>query len=74
MKGLAGWLSVQPVTVRDGFLSGLSDTFQQAIRASTSFSSRAEQLRAARAGHEGLVEVFKRMYARGKASFGELAG
>lgn len=74
VKPLAGWLSVQPVAMRDAFVSGLSDTFQGALRASASFSSRAEQLRAARAGQEALVSSFKRLYARGQASFIELAG
>lgn len=74
VKPLAGWLSVQPVALRDGFVAGLSDTLQNALRASSSFASRAEQHRAARAGHEALVGALKRLYARGLTSFAQLAG
>jgi hypothetical protein len=72
VRPLAGWLSVQPVAMRDGFVAGLSETFQAALR--SNFASRAEQQRLAHAGHEALVASFKRLYARGQTSFAELAG
>jgi hypothetical protein len=74
VKPLAGWLSVQAPGVRSAFVGGLSDTLQGALAAASAFSSREEQQRAARAGHDALVRAFKRLYARGKLSFAELAG
>jgi hypothetical protein len=74
VKALAGWISAQPAPARDALLEGLSSTLQNAIRASSTFASRADQRRAARAGHEALVLGLKRLYGRGVTSFAQLAG
>lgn len=74
VKNLAAWLSLEPAPVRERFLAELSDTLHNAIRASTQFSSRHEQVRLAAEGHAQLVTSFKRLYAKGTASFSELLG
>jgi hypothetical protein len=72
IKGLAGWSSLQPVAWQTSFLGGLAPSIQSAVRASMSFSSRADQLQMARQGRHELVFALKRLVARGKVSFAEI--
>jgi len=72
VKELAGWSSVQHPVWQEGFLAQLAPSMQSAVRANMGFASRAEQLRMARRGQQGLVSAVKRGVARGRISFPEL--
>jgi hypothetical protein len=72
LKGLAGWSSVQQPAWQETFINRLAPSMQNAVRASMSFGSRADQLRHARRGHQELVSAVKRQVARGKLSFAEI--
>lgn len=72
VRGLAGWLSMQPPAWRDGFVSKLKPTLQAAIRANQSFSSRDTQARLAEQGHHELVAAVRRQLARNTTTFSEL--
>lgn len=72
VKGLAGWSSVQSPRWRESFISRLAPAMQSAVRASMAFSSREDQLRLAREGHDGLVSAMKKQVAQGKVSFAEI--
>ena len=74
IRGLAGWSSVQPPQWREGFINRMAPAMQNAVRASMAFSSRADQLRLAKAGHDELVSAVKKQVARGKVSFAEILG
>jgi hypothetical protein len=72
IKGLAAWTSIQPAAWQEGFLTRLSPTLQNAIRANTGLGTRVEQLQSARRGHHELVTGLKKLVARGKVSFAEI--
>lgn len=72
VKGLAGWSSVQNPQWQESFLSRMAPSMQNAVRASMAFSSRADQLRLAKAGREELVNAVKKQVAQGKVSFTEI--
>ena len=74
VQGLAGWASLQPAAWQEGFLAQLTPALRNAVRRSLTFSSRGEQLRAARRGHEELVAALKRLVAQGRVSFAALVG
>jgi hypothetical protein len=71
-KVLAGWSSVQQPAWREGFISRLAPSMQNAVRANMAFSSPADQFRVARRGHDELVSAMKRLVAGGKVSFTEI--
>lgn len=72
VRGLAGWSSVQETDWQERFIGRLAPSMQNALRASMSFGSRADQLRLARRGHEELVTAMKKQVAQGKLSFAEI--
>ena len=72
LKGLGAWSSLQPQSWQQQFLSRLSASMQNAVRANSSFSSRPEQLRLAKLGHDELVGALKRVVSSGRVSFPEL--
>jgi hypothetical protein len=72
IKALAGWTSMQQASWQAGFLTKLSPTLQNAMRANMGFGSRADQLLQARRGHSELVSGVKKLVARGKVSFAEI--
>jgi hypothetical protein len=74
IKGLAGWTSMQQAAWQEGFISTLSPTLQNAMRANMGFGSRTEQLQYAKKGHSELVSAVKKLVARGKVSFAEIVG
>jgi len=74
IRGLAGWVSSQPLSWQDAFLPKLSSTLQNALRANGGFKSRVEQLQLARRGQNELVGSVKRFVSRGQTSFAELLG
>jgi len=72
VKGLAGWSSLQSPEWQEHFLSGLSQSLQNALRASMAFRSRADQLHAAKLGHDELVASVKKLVTQGKVTFSEI--
>lgn len=72
VRGLAGWASLQQPQWQDGFIKQLAPSMQNALRASMSFSSRADQLRFARRGQNELVAAVKKQVAQGRLSFAEI--
>jgi hypothetical protein len=72
VKGLAGWSSVQQPAWRESFISKLTPSVQNAVRANMAFSSPADQFRMARHGHDELVSAMKRLVAGGRVSFTEI--
>jgi len=72
VKVLAGWSSVQQPAWREGFISKLAPSMQNAVRANMAFSSPADQFRMARQGHDELVSAMKRLVAGGRVSFTEI--
>ena len=71
-RALAGWMSLQPAAWQETFLAQQATALRSAIRANLAFSSRAEQLEAARRGHEELASALKRLVAQGRGSFAAL--
>jgi hypothetical protein len=69
IKGLAGWISVQPAAWQGPFIAGLAATMQAALRANLGFQSRTEQWHLAQKGRDELVGAVKRLMARGRLSF-----
>jgi hypothetical protein len=72
VKGLAAWLSLQPAARREQLVGPLSASVQNALKASMSFGSRAEQLELAKRGQAELVASVRRRIAGGALSFPEL--
>jgi hypothetical protein len=71
-RGLAGWVSLQPAAWQEAFLAQQAASLRSALRANLGFTSRAEQLEAARRGHEELAGALKRLVAQGRGSFAAL--
>ncbi|MDP2345294.1 MAG: hypothetical protein Q8O67_30400 [Deltaproteobacteria bacterium] len=72
IRALAAWLGLQDVDWQRTFAAQLSASMQNALRGNAGFSSRAEQLRLARRGHQDIVKALKSQYAKGRASFLDL--
>ncbi len=72
VKGLAAWLSLQPMARREALVGQLSTSVQTALTSSMTFGSRTEQLELAHRGQGELVASVKRRIARGTLSFPEL--
>jgi hypothetical protein len=72
VRALAAWLSLQAADHREGLVNQLSSSVQTALKASTAFASREEQLTLARKGHAELVDSVRRRFARGTLSFIDL--
>jgi hypothetical protein len=72
VRGLAAWLSLQPVARREQLVGPLSASVQTALKASMAFGSRAEQLELAKKGQAELVASVRRRIAGGALSFPEL--
>ncbi len=72
IRALAGWTSMQSAAWQEGFLSRLSPTLNNAMRANLGVGSRANQLQQARRGHSELVSGVKKLVARGKVSFAQI--
>lgn len=72
VRGLAGWSSLQSPDWQEHFLGGLSPSLQNALRASMAFRSRADQLSAAKRGHDELVASVKKLVTQGKVVFSEI--
>lgn len=69
VQGLAGWLSVISAGDRDAVLNGMSSTLHNAIRASSVFNSRAEQLDRSRQGRLQLASALHKQLARSGTPF-----
>ena len=74
VRALGAWLSLQSPPWQKAFVTELSQSMQNALRASSGFSSRAEQMRLANRGHKELVAALKSNYARDNARFVDLVG
>jgi len=74
IRGLAAWLRMQPTPWRRALVAELSEPLQNAIAQSGNSTSRADQVRWARKGHDGLVKAFKSAYARRGLRFVDLVG
>ena len=72
VRELAAWVSLQDFDWQRTFLSSLAAPMQAALKASTTFASRSDQLRMARRGHLGIVAILKKQMARGRLSFHDL--
>ncbi len=73
IRELAGWFSMQLQPWQDSFMPKLAPSMQNALRASLSFPSRAQQLVLARRGRASLAASLQRQVARGKVSFTDVA-
>jgi hypothetical protein len=72
VRALAAWLGLQDMEWQRAFVAQMSPAMATAVRNNSGFSSRAEQLRLARRGHQEIVRALKSQYAKGRASFLDL--
>jgi len=72
VRNLAAWCSLQEPAWQARFIPSLAPSLQTALRASMGFSSRAEQLKLARAGQAELVAAMKRQVGLRRLSFVDL--
>lgn len=72
VKNLAGWLSILPAAKAEGLLAGLSSTLRTAIRASSEFPDRRDQLEKAQLGRKAIAASLHRYLGRVSVPFESL--
>jgi hypothetical protein len=72
IRGLAGWLRMQPLEWRRVFIAELPGPLQTALAQSPAASTKAERARWAKRGHQELAAALKGVYARRGIRFVDL--